>query len=245
MDEMKHRESLSDPKNILAIIPARAGSTRVPGKNKKLLAGKELIRYVIEATINAQEVNVIVVSSDDKQILAIAAEYQKVIPLERPAEISGDTALAITYVQHTLNYLGERGYAPFDYVAIIQPSSPFTLGEDIDHTIRLLYKNNADSAVSVMKVDHSIHPVKLKVLVGPELKPYFEDEDGKMAAHELPDLYVRNCSVYVSTLKTIEEGKIIGPVCLGYLMPRERSLDINDPVDFEFAEFLQLKHNKA
>lgn len=241
MDKMSSQYFSSDKKNVLAIIPARGGSKRVPGKNKKLLAGKELIRYVIEATINAQEVSNIVVSSDDKDILAIAAEYSEVIPLERPAEISGDTAPAITYVHHTLDYLDSQGYPPFDYVAIIQPSSPFTLGEDIDHTIHLLYEGNADSAVSVMKVDHSIHPIKLKVLAGLELKPYFEDEGGKMAAYELPEIYVRNCSVYVSTIKTIKKGGIIGPVCLGHVMPRERSIDINDPIDFEFAEFLILK----
>ena len=126
----------------------------------------------------------------------------------------------------------------FDYTVIVQPSSPFTLGIDIDKTIRLLYESNADSSVSIMKLDHAIHPVKMKVMKGDRLDAFIEEEEGRMAAHELPELYVRNCSVYVSTIASIKNDKIIGDNCLGYVMPRERSIDINDPIDFEFAEFI-------
>ena len=73
----------------------------------------------------------------------------------------------------------------------------------------------------------------MKTLAGSRLDPFLEEERGRMAAHELPELYVRNCSVYVSTIQTIRRGKIIGDHCLGYEMPRERSIDINDPIDFE------------
>ena len=141
-------------------------------------------------------------------------------------------------MQHALSVLEKE----YDYTAIIQPTSPFTTGADIDHTIRLLYDSDADSSVSVMKLDHAIHPVKLKTMEGPELKPFLEEENGRMAAHELPELYVRNCSVYVSSMAVIRAGKIIGDKCLGYEMPRERSIDINDPIDFDFAEFILKKH---
>jgi CMP-N,N'-diacetyllegionaminic acid synthase len=227
---------------ILGIIPARGGSKRVPGKNKKLLAGKPLIEYAIESSLQSKYIDTLIVSSDDEEILAIAKRYPKLIALLRPEEISGDEAQAITYVHHalaSLNYV-------FDIIVIIQPSSPLTLASDIDATISLLFDNpNADSAVSVMRLDHAIHPIKLKVLDGGStLKPYLEEENGRMAAHELPELFVRNCSVYVSKIKTIKEGKIIGDLCLGYVMPRERSIDINDPMDFEFAEFLIKRNGK-
>lgn len=225
---------------ILAIIPARGGSKRVPGKNKKLLAGKPLITYVIEATLQSSVIDRIVVSSDDEDVLRIAQSYDKVLAIKRPAEISGDEAPAITYVQHTLNALQDL----FDTVVIIQPSSPLTTAEDIDSTIDLLQNHSeADSAVSVMKLDHAIHPIKLKTLNQDVLLPYIEEEKGRMAAHELPDLFVRNCSVYVSKLETISKGSILGNVSVGYVMPRERSIDINDPIDFEFAEFLIEKSN--
>ncbi len=226
--------------NILGVIPARGGSKRVKGKNKKKLAGKELIRYAIEATLASKKITQIVVSSDDDDILSIAKEYANVLALRRPEEISGDKAPAITYMQHALSVIDSE----FDYTVIIQPSSPFTLGEDIDQTINLLIEGEGDSSVSVMQLDHAIHPVKLKTLENDVLIPFLEEENGRMAAHELPEIYVRNCSVYVSSIELINEGEIIGNKCLGYVMPRERSIDINDPIDFEFAEFLMKKHVK-
>ena len=231
---------VSNKMKIIGIIPARGGSKRIPGKNKKKLAGKELVRYAIEAALNSNLLTTVVLSSDDKDILKIGREYDNIKVINRPEEISGDEAPAITYVNHVLECLQES----FDIVVIVQPSSPFTLPQDIDGTIQLLMKNvQADSAASIMKLDHAIHPVKLKVKDGDVLHPYLEEEAGRMAAHQLPELFVRNCSVYVSWIACIEKGKIIGDNCLGYEMPRERSLDINDPIDFEFAEFM-IKRNE-
>ncbi|MEM8528903.1 MAG: acylneuraminate cytidylyltransferase family protein [Bacteroidota bacterium] len=226
--------------NILGIIPARAGSKRIKGKNKVKLAGKELVRYAIEAALSSKLLTKIVVSSDDKDILNITDTYENVTALRRPDDISGDKAPAITYVHHALENLE----VSFDYIVIVQPSSPFTLGEDIDNTVQLLlHSEQADSSVSVMKLDHAIHPVKLKVLEDKKLNPFLEEENGRMAAHELPELYVRNCSVYVANLENIKAGKIIGEHCLGYVMPRERSVDINDPIDLAFATFLMREKN--
>lgn len=229
-----------DKIKILGIIPARGGSKRIPGKNKKKLDGKELVRYAIESTLSSKEITDFVLSSDDDEILKIGEDYQNLICLKRPTNISDDLAPAITYVNHVIETLSKE----FDIVVIIQPTSPFTLGEDIDNTIRLLYNSDADSSVSIMKLDHAIHPVKLKTLQNLELKPFLEEESGRMAAHELPELFVRNCSVYASRINSIQSGKIIGDKCLGFEMPRERSLDINDPIDFEFAKFLIIKNGK-
>lgn len=223
---------------VLAIIPARGGSKRIPYKNKKKLAGKELVRYAIETSLNAKKISSIVVSSDDQDILNIAGQYSGIIPLVRPAEISGDQAPAITYVQHALDYMLQNFDRRYDMIVIVQPSSPFTLSLDIDETIALLENNvEADSAVSVMKLDHSIHPAKLKTMVNSELIPYLEEEKGRMTVNELPELYIRNGSVYASRITNIINNHIIGKKCFGYVMPRERSIDINDPLDFEFAEF--------
>jgi CMP-N,N'-diacetyllegionaminic acid synthase len=227
-------------KRVLAIIPARGGSKRLPGKNKKELGGKALVRYVIEAALKASLIQDIAVSTDDEDILAISREYPRIIPIKRPAIFATDQSPAIEYVHHTLEYLAKA----YDAIVILQPSSPFTTAEDIDNTINLLWQMEADSAVSVMKLDHAIHPVKLKILRGGKLLPYWEEEKGRMAAHELLELYVRNCSIYVANMKSIKAGKIIGDDCAAYVMPRERSLDINDPIDFEFAQFLISKNEQ-
>lgn len=221
---------------VLGIIPARGGSKRVPGKNLRKLGGKELVAHSLEIALAAKSLSAVVLSSDSPEVLAVGARYPKVISLRRPDAISTDTALAIEYVKHALAEV--KG--PFDAIAIIQPSSPFTLPSDIDATVAVLEAApTADSAVSVMKVDHAVHPVKLKRLEGDKLVAYMEEERGRMAAHELADLYVRNCSVYVMRRATIEQKQsILGDDSRAYVMPRERSVDINDELDWKFAQFL-------
>jgi CMP-N,N'-diacetyllegionaminic acid synthase len=222
----------------LGIIPARGGSKRLPRKNVRLLGGKPLVAWAIEAARGAGRLERLIVSSDDREVLDVARSYDPALVLVRPAEISGDEAPAIDFVRHALAALEDQGEGPFDAIAIVQPSSPFTLSADIDATIDLLDASGADSAVSVMRLDHAIHPLKMKVLDGDRLLPYVEDERGRMAAHELPEIYVRNCSVYATRRGQIERGQVIGEDCRGYVMPRERSLDINEDMDLLFAEFL-------
>lgn len=225
---------------ILGIIPARAGSKRLPRKNKLPFQGKPLIKHIIESACKASLLDQLVVNTDDLEILSYKDEFPSVKFLARPKSISGDDAAAIAYVQHTLREL-ETVDSHFDIVVILQPTSPLTLPEDIDSTIQTLLDSKADSAVSVVKLDHATHPVKMKTLNGNILEPYLEEENGRMAEKDLPEIYVRNCSVYVSKRSVIAEGRIIGDKCLAYVMPRERSVDINDSMDFAFAEFLKLR----
>ncbi len=228
----------------LGIIPARGGSKRLPRKNVVPLAGKPLVAWTIEAARASRRIARLVVSSDDDQVLDIAASYDKQLPLRRPDVISGDQSLAIEFVRHALTTLEDAGKGPFDSIVILQPSSPLTLAEDIDNTIELLATSGADSAVSVMQLDHAVHPLKMKTLDGDRLVPYLEEERGRMAAHELPTIYVRNCSVYATRRATIDRGEVIGDDCRGYVMPRERSLDINEELDLQFAEFLLSRGDK-
>jgi CMP-N,N'-diacetyllegionaminic acid synthase len=222
----------------LGIIPARAGSKRLPRKNVLPLGGKPLVAWSIEAARSAQRLSRLVVSSDDREVLDIAASYDERLPLARPAELATDTSLAIEFVRHALETLEGQGEGPFDAVVIVQPSSPLTLPADIDATVDLLATSGAESAVSVVQLDHAIHPWKMKVLDGDRLLSYLVDERGRTAAHELPPIYVRNCSVYATRRSAIDAGQILSDDCRGYVMPRERSIDINEVLDLAFAEFL-------
>ncbi len=224
--------------NTLGIIPARGGSTRLPRKNLRQLAGKSLVEWVIQAAMAAKRLSRIVVSSDDDEVLQIAAGYDHRLPLRRPRELSHALAPAIDYVRHALEALESAGEGPFDSIAIMQPSSPLTKAADIDGTLELLDRSGADSAVSVKQLDHAIHPFKLKIMEGDRLRPYLEEERGRMSAHELPVLFTRNCAVYTARRATVNAGQIIGDDCRGYLMPSERSIDINEDTDLQFAEFL-------
>ncbi len=239
---------------VLGIIPARAGSKRVLRKNLRLLQGKPLVAWAIEAARGARRIDRLIVSSDDDEVLEIARRFDASLPFRRPAELAADDSPAIDYVRHALRTLerveadqlpslsgrgqGEGESDRFDAIAILQPSSPLTLPTDIDATIDLLDASGADTAVSVVEVDHALHPTKFKTLDGDRLQPFYEEERGRMAAHELPRVFVRNCSVYAIRRATIERGQIIGRDCRGYVMPRERSIDINDEMDLALAEWM-------
>jgi len=225
-------------KRTIGIVPARGGSKRIPRKNVVDLGGKPLVARALETALTARTLGAVVLTSDDDEALAVGASIPGVICLRRPPEISTDTAPAIDYVRHVLAALGERGDHAADAVAIVQPTSPFTVASDIDAVVELLFSSGADSAVSIMQVDHAVHPLKLKALDGDRLLPLIEDERGRMAEHEMPKVYVRNGSVYASRAQTIEGGSLLGGDSRGFLMPRERSIDINDPLDLEFARFL-------
>ncbi len=204
------------------------------------MGGKPLVQHSIEAALGSKLLTEVVVSSDSEAVLQIASKYETVIALRRPDEFASDTSPAIEYVQHCLAYFKNNFNKNFDAVVILQPSSPLTLSSDIDATIDVLIQTKADSAVSVMELPHDVNPLKMKVLdiENKKLSPYLEDEKGRMAAHELPKIFVRNCAVYATMIASIEQNKIIGDDCRAFVMPRERSVDINDPLDFEFAAFL-------
>lgn len=216
----------------LALIPARGGSQRVPRKNLAVLGGKTLVRRALETALAAGCFDVVALSSEDPEILA-EAEGLDVAPVERPAELATATARAYDVVVHALEDLGR-----FDAVGIVQATSPFTAPEDLAGAVALLERTGAASVVSVSRVDAADHPLKLKVLDGDRLLPWLA-EDSMTPSHELPELWVRNGSVYVSRREVIEAGLLVSEDdCRGYVMPPERSYDVDTPRDLAFAEFL-------
>lgn len=222
---------------IVGIIPAREGSKRLPGKNLMTFAGKPLIQHIIEASILSKYLDKIIVTSDSKNVIKIAKKFSGVNVIKRPSELCTDISPAIDYVKHLINIL-ENQAETLSIGVILQPTSPLTLTSDIDATIELLLDSGADTAVSMVKLGHMVNPLKLKLLEGNRVKPYLEDENSRMAAHDIPKVYVRNCAVYASKRSVYDSGSIIGKDCRAYVMPRERSVDINDFFDFQFAEFL-------
>jgi CMP-N-acetylneuraminic acid synthetase len=223
--------------DVLGIVPARAGSTRVPGKNLRVLGGRPLVGWAIDAARGATRIDHLVVSSDDEEVLAIAAAVDPTLPLRRPAELATAESPAIDYVRHALE-VAEAGGARYDAVAIVQPTSPFTRPAVIDEAVALLEATGADSAVTVVQVPHDLHPMKFKTLDGDRLRPYRVDEAGRTRADQLPPVYTRNGSVYVAARATIERGDLLGDDSRAVVMPRDESIDINDEVDLALAELL-------
>lgn len=200
--------------------------------------GKPLVTYALEAALAVDLFTTLVVTTDDSSIQAITKTYTdpRLVVLQRPEHLSNDQSKAIEYVHHALNKL--EGETDYDIVVIVQVTSPFTTAADIKGTIELLINEGADSAVSVVRLEQAMNPYKMKVMHGNKLLPFGPAENDIMAEHELPEIFVRNGSVYASTLQTFLSGRIIGDDCRGYVMPPERSVDINTELDFRFAQFL-------
>lgn len=226
-------------KKILGIIPARAGSKRVINKNFRPFAGTTLTDLAIKQALSAKRLDAVLVTSDSAEVLEITKRYESVIPVERPTSIATDLSPAIDYQKHALDYMEREYNKIYDWVVIIQPSSPLRSGKDIDATIELFERHpDANSAVSVVQVQHMLHPYKLKAMDGDRLLPFVIDEGEKTAAHELPDIYVRNCAIYIFRAYNIQMDIQLGNISVGYIMPQETSVDINTRIDFEFAEYL-------
>lgn len=232
-------------KTILGVVVARGGSKGIPRKNIKDLAGLPLIAHTINAAKNSQYLDYFLVSTDDQEIAEISARYGAPVPFMRPAELASDTARAIPVLQHAVQWLKSNQSKDFDYVMMLQPTSPLRLAEDIDKSIEKIVDTGADSVFSMKKITDFSLP-KLKVLEGDKILPLIEDEgkESKPRNEAGPEIYKRNCAVYLTKTNLILDGDIFGKDSRAYLMPEERSVDINEPYDFEIAEFFLEKNNK-
>jgi CMP-N-acetylneuraminic acid synthetase len=222
---------------VLGIVPARGGSRRVKRKNLVELGGRTLVRRALDTALRSGVLDVIVLSSEDDEILAEAPPG--VVALPRAPELATDTALAYDVVKDVLRVMeDERSQGPFDAVAIVQATSPFTAPEDIRGAVELLESTGAGSVVTVAELAGLTHPLKAKRMEGDRLVPFSED-DAMRPSQDLPPVWARNGSVYVSRREVLGRGELVSKGDVrGYPMPPERSHDIDTPLDLEFARFL-------
>jgi CMP-N,N'-diacetyllegionaminic acid synthase len=223
---------------VLGLIPARGGSSRLQRKNLAVLQGKTLVRRALDTALAAGCFDTVALSSDDPAILAEADPLSEVVQITRPPELATGDARTYDAVVHALGALERAPGTPrFDTVAVIQCSSPFTAPQDLAGAVELGLRTGAGSVASVVRVAGMAHPLKLKRLIGDRLVPFIED-DRFTPSHELPELWVRNGSIYVARRDTIEGGSLDSDDIRGFPMPPERSHDIDTPLDLAFADFL-------
>ncbi|MFH1836455.1 MAG: acylneuraminate cytidylyltransferase family protein [Methanobacteriota archaeon] len=226
---------------ILALIPARGGSKRVPKKNIRLLGGKPLISYTIEAAKKSKHINRIIVSTENEEIAEVSRKYGAEVPFIRPKEISGDESCEIEFFDHTLNWLLENeDYEP-DLIVELYPTSPFRTAELIDEAIvKLLKHPEADSLRSVRLCRE--HPYKMWLECGGFIEPFVFQEDSNVHTFShclLPKVFIQNASINITKPSTIRNKKSpVGDVVVSFIMDETPCLDINNEIDFEFAEFI-------
>lgn len=223
---------------VVGIVPARTGSQRVPNKNFRSFGGRPLVEHTIDHALLSNRLDRVVVSSDHPDPKAVVATRYLPLFIPRPAEIADGHAKGYTYVEHALEWLADEHAERFTHFVVLPPTAPLRRIGDIDDCVDKLLAERCDTVVTIVDVNHMFHGVKQKRLQGDRLEPAFESEKGRSAYTELPPLYVRNCAIYASRVSVLEGKSLIGADCRAVTVPPKFSVDINDELDFEFAEFL-------
>ena len=221
--------------NIISIIPARGGSKGIPRKNIKLLNGKPLISYSIDASNSCSLIDETYVSTEDAEISEISKGNNAEV-IERPDELAGDDSSSIDVILHVLDYLENRGELP-DLFVLLQPTSPLRTSEDIEASINLFLESDCDSLVSVCELDH-------RSLLNFSLEDGFLVQNNNEALfnsrrQDIPTYYSLNGAIYITTPEFIRKNKsFYSDKTIPHVMSKEKSIDIDTSFDFKLAEFL-------
>lgn len=225
---------MTNEANILAVIPARGGSKGILNKNLCLLAGKPLIAHTIEHARQARSINRTVVSTDSPEIAAVSEQYGAEV-VQRPEEITGDTASSESALLHTLEHLQQTQRCEPDLVVFLQCTSPLIMAEDIDGTVQTLLDENADSALAVVPFRYFLwrrEPDGYAAAIN-------HDKRTRPLRQECDPQFLEAGAVYVMRTQGFKQARhrFFGTTAM-YVMPQERCLEIDDPVDLIMAETL-------
>jgi N-acylneuraminate cytidylyltransferase len=226
----------------VALVPARAGSKRVPAKNVRVLGGHPLLAYTIAAARSSRVFTAVVVSTDVAAIARIAAHYGAETPFLRPTELAADQSPDIGWVRHALAEL-ERAGRRFDCFSILRPTSPFRQPATIRRAWdRFLQAEGAHSLRAVERCRQ--HPGKMWTLDGDRLRPLLSGGPTSPPWHSmpyqaLPPVYIQNASLEIAWCRTVADtGTIAGSEIVPFLTEGFEGFDVNDPVDWWYAEHL-------
>lgn len=221
-------------KTVLAIIPARGGSKGVPRKNIRLLAGKPLITWTIEEAKKSKYIDRLILSSEDEEIIQVAREYGCEVPFKRPIELAQDDTPGIEPVIHAINTLEDN----YDYVVLLQPTSPLRTVEDIDGCIQHCIMTELPACVSVTEAQQSPYWM-YKIDERMKMQPFLEYSGEINRRQDLPKVYALNGAIYIAHYKFILENKsFLNVATFAYIMPTHRSIDIDKESDFLYCEWI-------
>jgi len=218
-------------KKILAIIPARSGSKGIPRKNIRVLAGKPLIAYSIENALKSKYVDRVVVSTDDEEIASIASKYSEVKIVKRPEYLARDDTSLEPVIEHVIHQLEEENYIP-TYIVLLQPTSPLREPYDIDFAVEKIIKEKADSLLSVFENDRFIWDRTNLIPINYDLKNRPRRQEKKWELVENGSIYITRREFFLK-----EKNRLGGKIAI-YVMPKWKSFEIDEPLDFEIVEFL-------
>tara|TARA_Y100000589_G_scaffold198339_1_gene187303 strand:+ start:1430 stop:2122 length:693 start_codon:yes stop_codon:yes gene_type:complete len=220
---------------FLAIIPARSGSKGIKNKNIKLFCGKPLIQWSIEAALKTSFLDRIIVSTDSQEYADLAINLGAEVPFIRPAKYAQDDSPSIDLILHALDNIPEART-----ILLLQPTSPLRDHTDIESIYSFWKSKPNQSVVSISKSKH--HPSWMFELNNDLTINSFSKEIRAFRRQDLPDIYLINGSIYLASRNfLLKEKSFISPDTLGFIMPKEKSIDIDDEKDWIYAEALMNK----
>jgi CMP-N-acetylneuraminic acid synthetase len=224
-------------KKILAVIPARGGSKGILNKNIADVRGSPLIKYTIDAALKSKMLTHCIVSTDSDEISDVARSFGAMVPFRRPDHLSNDKALSLPVMQHAVEFMESLNGFQYDLVVMLQPTTPLRTVEDIDDSINLLLDVKADSVISVAEVE-AHHPLRMKRVIDGRLINYIDQGHEDMRPRQdLPPVFIRNGAIYATTRHTLMiENSFTGKDSRAYIMPNERSLNIDTHQDLLLAQ---------
>jgi CMP-N,N'-diacetyllegionaminic acid synthase len=222
--------------SVIAIIPARGGSKGLPGKNIRPLLGKPLIGWSIEQAFASKYIDEVVVSSDCAEIIELSRKFGANVPFKRPAKLASDNSTTIDVLIHCLDWFEEKNKS-FDILVLLEPTSPIREVSDIDNSLRILISKEQGSVVSVCKTEGQNPAFCFKKNDDSKINPYLEIQPTNLRRQEIEPVYFLDGTIYSSFTSSLRNQKSFYHNCtFGFEVPKWKSLEIDDIVDFSMVE---------
>ncbi len=223
-----------DRKKILALIPARGGSKGIKNKNIKHVGGKPLICHTIDQAKKSKYIDSVVVSTDTEKIRSIALKSGARVPFIRPKKLATDTAKTVHVVTHALEMLKELGEM-YDVLILLQPTQPLRSVRDIDNALELFVEKKGKSVVSVCEAHNLLLMRKIKKN---GLVLSVQDRPSDVRRQDMENFYVVNGAIYINKVSDISDSTSFNDNAIAYIMPKSRSVDIDEDFDLFLADLL-------
>jgi CMP-N-acetylneuraminic acid synthetase len=222
---------------VVCVIPARGGSKGLPGKNIKILCGKPLIAHTIEQAKQSKYIDRVIVSTEDEEIAKTSLEYGAEVPFMRPMALAGDSSSTVDVLLHAIHWLENTDSYPFDILVLLHVTTPLRSVDDIDRSIALVVEEKADNVISVAEAHRN--PYFNMVEINSDGYAALAKQGNFTTRQAAPMIYDMNSSIYVWWKELLKEKKkIFLDKTRIHVMPKERSIDIDDHIDFKIAEMM-------
>jgi CMP-N-acetylneuraminic acid synthetase len=229
-----------DPDDIYGLIPARGGSNRISRKNLATIGDKPLVAHSIQSALDTSFFDDVYVSTDDEEIADVARTYGATVPSMRPDRLATDASTVVDVSLHFLDEMARDGHS-IKHLCVLLPTTPLRNATDIEETIRLYDRTSARYAMAV--TEYFYPPWQALEREGHSLDPFWTSEEIEQRTQELPDLCVDSGAVYVVRTSAFREEKTFyGDELVGYDIPPERAIDIDEQFQLKLARLL---HNNS